>query len=141
MSPTGRGESRWRDSHSRAAASGRPVAGGTVSKRLTQFAVVFVLVLAAAQFVRPQHANPPIDPDRTIGAQVGASGGSTTVLDRACGDCHSNRTAWPWYSQIARLAWLVAYGVKRGRAAVSRDDRHHPVGNLIYRRLNKTGQE
>ena len=26
-------------------------------------------------------------------------------------------------------------------AGVSRDDRHHPVGNLIYRRLKKTGHE
>jgi len=26
-------------------------------------------------------------------------------------------------------------------AGVSRDNRHHPVGNLIYRRLKKTGHQ
>lgn len=27
---------------------------------------------------------------------------------RACGDCHSNETAWPWYSRIAPASWLIA---------------------------------
>ncbi|BBG64886.1 hypothetical protein NNO_0184 [Hydrogenimonas sp.] len=34
---------------------------------------------------------------------------------RACGDCHSNETEWPWYSNIAPASWLVTYGVKEGR--------------------------
>ena len=27
---------------------------------------------------------------------------------RACFDCHSNETVWPWYSNIAPASWLVA---------------------------------
>ncbi len=34
---------------------------------------------------------------------------------RACGDCHSNETKWPWYSRIAPVSWLVAYDVAEGR--------------------------
>ncbi len=34
---------------------------------------------------------------------------------RACGDCHSNETKWPWYSSIAPVSWLVAYDVHEGR--------------------------
>lgn len=34
---------------------------------------------------------------------------------RACGDCHSNETKWPWYSGIAPISWLVAYDVDEGR--------------------------
>jgi hypothetical protein len=41
------------------------------------------------------------------------------VLDRSCGDCHSNQTIWPWYTQIAPASWLWAYGVKAGRKAVN----------------------
>jgi hypothetical protein len=41
------------------------------------------------------------------------------ILDRSCRDCHSNLTVWPWYTQIAPLSWLMAYGVTRGREAVN----------------------
>ena len=90
-----------------------------MSKRLKQAAVVLVILFAAAQFVRPARANPPTDVSRTIGAQVGTAGGLVAVLDRACGDCHSNATVWPWYTQVAPVSWLMAYGVREGRKAVN----------------------
>ena len=90
-----------------------------MSRRLKQAAVAFVVVFAAAQLVRPERANPPVDASHTIQAQVGTASGLVAVLDRACSDCHSNRTVWPWYSQIAPLSWLMAYGVKEGRNAVN----------------------
>jgi hypothetical protein len=93
--------------------------GGAVSKRLKQAALVFVVLLAAAQFVRPERANPAIDPNHTIQAQMGTASGVVAVLDRACSDCHSNMTVWPWYTQVAPLSWLMAYGVKEGRRAVN----------------------
>jgi len=90
-----------------------------MSRRLKQAAVGFVAVLLAAQLIRPERANPPIDPNHTIQAQVGTASGLVAVLDRGCGDCHSNRTVWPWFTQVAPLSWLMAYGVKQGRQAVN----------------------
>jgi hypothetical protein len=37
------------------------------------------------------------------------------LAQRACFDCHSNETVWPWYSRIAPPSWLVALDVFRGR--------------------------
>lgn len=34
---------------------------------------------------------------------------------RACYDCHSNETHWPWYSHLAPLSWLVQHDVEEGR--------------------------
>ena len=34
---------------------------------------------------------------------------------RACADCHSNETVWPWYSYIAPVSWLVIRDVEEGR--------------------------
>jgi hypothetical protein len=90
-----------------------------MSKRLKQVAVVFIVVFAAAQLVRPERANPPIDPSRTIQAHAGIPTGLVAVLDRACGDCHSNKTVWPWYSEIAPVSWIMAYAVNEGRKAVN----------------------
>ncbi len=37
------------------------------------------------------------------------------LLHRACYDCHSNRTRWPWYGRVAPVSWLVARDVAHGR--------------------------
>ncbi|MBP7998853.1 MAG: heme-binding domain-containing protein [Chloroflexi bacterium] len=37
----------------------------------------------------------------------------------ACGDCHSNETVWPWYSNIAPVSWLVQHDVEEGRAELN----------------------
>lgn len=90
-----------------------------MSRRLTQTAVAFVVMFAVVQFIRPGHANPPTDASRTIQAQAGMNG-LGAVLDRSCGDCHSNATAWSsWYTQIAPLSWLMAHEVAAGRQAVN----------------------
>ena len=90
-----------------------------MSRRLKEAAVIFVVVLAAAQFIRPDRTNPATDAGRTIGAHVGTGSELVAVLDRACSDCHSNATVWPWYTEIAPLSWLMAYSVKEGRTAVN----------------------
>ncbi|MCB0186228.1 MAG: heme-binding domain-containing protein, partial [Caldilineaceae bacterium] len=30
---------------------------------------------------------------------------------RACFDCHSNETTWPWYSYIAPMSWMILQDV------------------------------
>jgi heme-binding protein len=90
-----------------------------VSRRWKWIAGAFVVVFAAAQLIRPERANPPTDASRAIQAEAGSTNGLVAVLDRACRDCHSNGTVWPWYTQIAPASWLMARGVAEGRKAVN----------------------
>jgi hypothetical protein len=70
-----------------------------MSKRVKQAAALFVVIFAAVQLVRPERANPATDVSRTIQAQMRDAGEMVAILDRACGDCHSNKTVWPWYTR------------------------------------------
>jgi hypothetical protein len=91
-----------------------------VSRRLLTIAVVLIALIAAAQLIRPKPMDRPIDPARTIAASLGPSSEVPAVLDRACGDCHSNRAAaWPWYGNVAPLSWILANGVDEARKAVN----------------------
>lgn len=40
-------------------------------------------------------------------------------VEPLCFDCHSHRTRFPWYSQVAPLSWWIADEVKRGRAGLN----------------------
>jgi hypothetical protein len=39
----------------------------------------------------------------------------TDVLARACANCHSEKTRWPWYSYAAPVSWLIESDVKHAR--------------------------
>lgn len=68
-----------------------------------------VILVAAIQVVRPDRSNPAVT------VEAPASFEARSVLRRACYDCHSNETVWPWYSGIAPVSWLVARDVRKGR--------------------------
>jgi hypothetical protein len=69
----------------------------------------------AIQLVRPARTTPPTDPSRTMAAIVQVPPEVATVLDRACRDCHSHDTRWPWYSNVAPVSWFVIDHVNHGR--------------------------
>ena len=43
-------------------------------------------------------------------------------LRRACGDCHSNETNWPWYSHIAPVSWWIRSHVRQGQRELNFSD-------------------
>lgn len=72
-----------------------------------------LVVLGAAIQLIPyghNHTNPPV-------RQEPAWDSPTTqrLVFRACYDCHSNQTVWPWYSRIAPASWLIQRDVDTGR--------------------------
>jgi mono/diheme cytochrome c family protein len=38
---------------------------------------------------------------------------------RACFDCHSNETRWPWYANVAPFSWVVERDVNNAREVVN----------------------
>jgi len=73
------------------------------------------VLLIVIQFYRPERLNPAVDPAGDISAQVPVPPAVRSILERSCFDCHSNRTRWPWYSNVAPASWLVARDVTEGR--------------------------
>lgn len=92
------------------------------SKKLRWALAGAVVVFGAMQAVRPERTNPPVKAANTLEAQYEVPGEVKQVLERACADCHSNRTRWPWYSHVAPASWLLAGHVKDGRKKMNLDD-------------------
>lgn len=77
--------------------------------------LVLGIVFLGIQFVRPERTNPPVDPASTFETVVNPPPQVKAIVERACQDCHSHRTVWPWYSNVAPASWLVADDVAEGR--------------------------
>lgn len=41
------------------------------------------------------------------------------LAQRACFDCHSNETAWPWYSRLPVGSWVAVFDTVRGRREIN----------------------
>jgi len=48
------------------------------------------------------------------------------LAQRACFDCHSNETRWPWYSHIAPTSWFVQRHVDEGRPVLNFSEWNRP---------------
>jgi hypothetical protein len=84
-----------------------------MTKWIALAGIVVVVALIAIQFIPVETTNPPVESDIPTSPAVKA------VLRRACYDCHSNETVWPWYSRAAPISWLLARDVQEGRAELN----------------------
>ncbi|HDR04175.1 MAG TPA: hypothetical protein ENN84_02875, partial [Candidatus Marinimicrobia bacterium] len=72
--------------------------------------IIFTIIIVALQFVPSEQVEnatiqnlPPLTPDAEY------------VFQKACYDCHTTETNWPWYSQIVPMSILIRHHVKEGR--------------------------
>jgi hypothetical protein len=70
--------------------------------------VVFVLI-QAVPYGR-DHTNPAVNGEPSWNAPR-----TRELFYRACKDCHSHETVWPWYSWVAPASWLVQSDVDEAR--------------------------
>ena len=77
-------------------------------------AVAAVVVLA--QFFGPARTNPQTDPALHMYPQLKMTAEEQQRFRGACADCHSNDTAWPWYSYVAPVSWWTIDHVNHGRS-------------------------
>jgi len=83
--------------------------------------VVVVAGFLAIQFVPygRDHTHPPVVAEPAWDSDL-----TRDLAIRACFDCHSNETAWPWYSNIAPISWAVQRDVEAGRDELNFSEWH-----------------
>lgn len=80
-----------------------------MSRLSRAIALAGAIAIAGMQLMIPALDNPPergrLQPPLAV----------APLLSRACNDCHSNETRWPWYGRVAPVSWIVAHHVHDGR--------------------------
>lgn len=71
---------------------------------------VLLACCVCLQLIPIDRTNPPV-----VSEPKWDSPSTRALAKRACFDCHSNETVWPWYSYVAPISWTVAFDVFRGR--------------------------
>ena len=86
-----------------------------MTKVRTAFAITMgMVVLVQIVPYGRNHTNPSVRTEPSWNVQE-----TRALAQRACFDCHSNETKWPWYSTIAPVSWLVQRDVEEGRRGLN----------------------
>jgi hypothetical protein len=78
--------------------------------RLTLLGLPALLIVIQLVPYGRAHSNPPLVEEPAWDRPA-----TRELAQRACFDCHSNQTRWPWYSHVAPVSWLVQHDVDDGR--------------------------
>jgi len=82
-----------------------------IYKLLVIVVVIGIVILGISQiFVARLKTNPPV-----VAEPKWDSPQTRELAKRACFDCHSNETVWPWYSNVPPVSWLVILDTVNGR--------------------------
>ena len=93
---------------------------GITARKAVRFSLLVVgAAVVAAQFVPVDRTNPPVDPQQDFVFRMNPPAAVAAAVERSCRDCHTNRTAWPAYSRVAPISWLVVDDVNEGRSQLN----------------------
>lgn len=83
-------------------------------KILKKVLIVLLVLFVAAQAFRPAKNNSN-DTSKDISKSYVVPENVKIILAKACNDCHSNNTRYPWYAEIQPMAWWINDHVKDGK--------------------------
>lgn len=85
-------------------------------KRIAKILALLVIAgLVVMQFIRIDKINPPIVEAETLEAVVAVPADVAMIIGRSCGDCHTNKTIYPWYSNVQPVAWFLKDHIDDGK--------------------------
>lgn len=113
-----------------------------VKKIIFGLIALFVVI----QFIRPPKNHAAALPARGIGQVYGVTDSVSAILKKACMDCHSNHTTYPWYFHIQPVAWWMNSHIQDGKRHINFDEfgtyplakQYHSLGD-IKEQLDKNG--
>ncbi len=90
-------------------------------KLFKKILLVLLIVFIGIQFVRPAK-NLSTDKSKNIKNLYAVSTEVETILTKACNDCHTNNTEYPWYAAVQPVTWWLDDHIKEGKKHLNFDE-------------------
>jgi hypothetical protein len=81
--------------------------------------VILLLILILVAWQPRLVSDPPIREAETLETVLHPPSAVTATLSKACKNCHSNQTSWPWYAHLRPVASRISSDVRQGRKALN----------------------
>lgn len=100
-----------------------------------------MLVLLAAfiviQFIHPAKNKSEGPQPNYIGNNYAVPADVKSILEKACNDCHSNNTRYPWYAKIQPVDWWLNKHVLDGKKELNLDEYSNRAPRYQYHKMEE----
>ncbi len=84
--------------------------------------IFLLFALVIIQFIRPKKNKAEGPQPNYIGNNFAIPADVKSILAKACNDCHSNNTNYPWYSNFQPVLWWLDKHIKDGKKELNYDE-------------------
>lgn len=89
---------------------------------LKKILLLLVIALVVIQFFHPAKNKAEGEQPNNISKITAVPDNVKKILDKACMDCHSNNTRYPWYNNVQPVAWWMNNHVMEGKHDINFDE-------------------
>jgi len=93
--------------------------------------------LVVIQFIHPKRNKSEGPQPNYIGNSFAISADVKSILVKACNDCHSNNTNYPWYSKLQPVDWWMDKHVREGKEKLNLDEYTHKSLRYQYHKMEE----
>ena len=97
-----------------------------------------LVILLVIQFIHPKRNKAEGPQPNYIGKNFAIPSDVKSILQKACNDCHSNNTVYPWYSKLQPVDWWLDKHVRNGKKHLNFDEYTNKSLRYQYHKMEET---
>jgi Haem-binding domain len=105
---------------------------------LKKILLVLLAAFVVIQFIHPEKNTAEGLQPNYIGNAYTVPEDVRSILAKACNDCHSNNTVYPWYAKIQPVDWWLTNHVNDGKKHINFDEYTHKSLRYQYHKMEET---
>lgn len=108
-----------------------------LKKILLSLLVIFIVI----QFIHPEKNKATGTQTNFLGTVFPVPENIKAVLNKACNDCHSNNTRYPWYSRIQPVHWWMNHHIHEGKSHLNFDEYTNKNLRFQYHKMEEIAEQ
>ena len=108
---------------------------------LKKFLFIFLIALVVIQFFHPKRNKTTSDQPNYIGKVYAVPDDVKSVLEKACNDCHSNNTRYPWYCNFQPIDWWTNKHILDGKRHLNFDEFNNKSPRYQYNKIGECKEQ
>src|SRR5688572_12716605 len=102
--------------------------------------LVLIIALLIIQFIHPTKNQAGGTQTNFIGTVFHVPEKVKVILAKACNDCHTNNTNYPWYSKLQPVHWWMNNYILEGKKELNFDDYANRSLRFQYHKMEEIAE-
>src|SRR5690348_9264789 len=108
---------------------------------LKKIVLLLLTAFIIIQFIRPAKNVSQTPDEAAIEKLYAVPADVETILKKACYDCHSNNTRYPWYNNIQPVTWWLNHHIQEGKGELNFSEFGKYTKEKQAKKLKKSAKE